>query len=223
MSVADAAQACASPLRATKWAIGDPNGETRDVTPAPAPTGLRQPDAIARLPLLPSSGQSWIPWNKSPASQWTKPPTRIMHTEGKRTVTVTANVGGQQPGRSHQRRHGAGQTDGFPPGYGVELRGAGRDQWCYSISMTIALVAGIVVMYFILVMQFSSFMAPVAAALSLPLSLIGVVLALVSTGHIKFNEFYRHYYAYGTGSENAILLLDSARSREKPVLIVWRH
>jgi multidrug efflux pump subunit AcrB len=82
--------------------------------------------------------------------------------------------------------------------------------------MTIALVAGIVVMYFILVMQFSSFMAPVAVMLSLPLSLIGVVLALVSTGHtLNLMSFIGIIMLMGLVAKNAILLLDSARSREK--------
>ena len=110
-------------------------------------------------------------------------PTRIMHTEGKRTVTVTANVEGSNQGEVTNAAMALAKQMDFPPGYGVELRGAGRDQQVLFTSMTIALVAGIVVMYFILVMQFSSFMAPVAVMLSLPLSLIGVVLALVSTGH----------------------------------------
>jgi multidrug efflux pump subunit AcrB len=47
--------------------------------------------------------------------------------------------------------------------------------------MTIALLSGIGLMYLILVMQFGSFTAPLGVMMSLPLSLIGVVLALLLT------------------------------------------
>ncbi len=48
--------------------------------------------------------------------------------------------------------------------------------------MAIALLSGIGLMHLILVMQFGSFTAPMGVMLSLPLSLIGVVLALLVTG-----------------------------------------
>lgn len=217
VSAADAAQALRIAFAGNEvgdWV--DPNGETRDVTLRLHPQDRANLDAIARLPLLPSSGQSWIPLEQIASLTMDEAPTRIMHTEGKRTVTVTANVEGSNQGEVTNAAMALAKQMDFPPGYGVELRGAGRDQQVLFTSMTIALVAGIVVMYFILVMQFSSFMAPVAVMLSLPLSLIGVVLALVSTGHtLNLMSFIGIIMLMGLVAKNAILLLDSARSREK--------
>jgi HAE1 family hydrophobic/amphiphilic exporter-1 len=64
----------------------------------------------------------------------------------------------------------------------VELGGAGKDQKEVFGAMGTALVMGVGLMYLILVVQFGSFTAPLAVMLSLPLSLVGVVLALLAPG-----------------------------------------
>jgi HAE1 family hydrophobic/amphiphilic exporter-1 len=67
----------------------------------------------------------------------------------------------------------------------------------------------------ILVMQFSSFTAPLAVMLSLPLSLIGVVLALLMTGGtLNLMSFIGVIMLMGLVAKNAILLLDAARASE---------
>ena len=81
--------------------------------------------------------------------------------------------------------------------------------------MLIALVSGIGLMYLILVMQFGSFTAPVAVMLSLPLSLIGVVISLLLTGGtLNLMSFIGVIMLMGLVAKNAILLLDCARKRE---------
>ena len=68
--------------------------------------------------------------------------------------------------------------------------------------MFIALLMGIAVMYLVLVMQFGSFTAPLPVMLSLPLSLIGVVLALLLTGGIaEPHEPHRRDHADGPGGQ----------------------
>ena len=82
--------------------------------------------------------------------------------------------------------------------------------------MGIALVAGVGLMYLILVMQFGSFTAPIAVMLSLPLSLIGVVLGLLMTnGTINLMSLIGVIMLMGLVAKNAILLLDAARKREE--------
>ena len=77
----------------------------------------------------------------------------------------------------------------------------------------IALVSGVGLMYLILVMQFGSFTAPLAVMLSLPLSLIGVVLALLLThGTLNLMSFIGIIMLMGLVAKNAILLLDAARA-----------
>ncbi len=81
--------------------------------------------------------------------------------------------------------------------------------------MGIALVMGIGLMYFTLVIQFGSFTAPLPIMLSLPLSLIGVVLALLLTGGtLNLMSFIGVIMLMGLVAKNAILLLDCARKEE---------
>ncbi len=82
--------------------------------------------------------------------------------------------------------------------------------------MLIALVMGVMLMYLILVMQFGSFTAPIPVMLSLPLSLIGVVLALYITHHtMNLMSLIGVIMLMGLVAKNAILLLDCARREEQ--------
>jgi multidrug efflux pump subunit AcrB len=107
------------------------------------------------------------------------------------------------------------RTFDFPPGYGLALGGSGEDQQELFKEMLIALFSGIALMYLILVMQFGSFTAPIGVMLSLPLSLIGVVLALIMTGNtLNLMSMIGILMLMGLVAKNAILLLDAARALE---------
>jgi len=70
-------------------------------------------------------------------------------------------------------------------------------------------------MYLVLVMQFGSFTAPVSVMISLPLSLIGVVVSLIVThGTVNLMSFIGVIMLMGLVAKNAILLLDCARKLE---------
>ena len=72
-------------------------------------------------------------------------------------------------------------------------------------------------MYLILVVQFGSFLDPLAILLSLPLSLIGVVLALLITGDtLNIMSLIGVILLMGIVAKNAILLIDFAKwARER--------
>jgi multidrug efflux pump subunit AcrB len=81
--------------------------------------------------------------------------------------------------------------------------------------MFTALIMGVGCMYLILVMQFGSFTAPLAVMLSLPLSMIGVVIALLITrSTLNLMSFIGIIMLMGLVAKNAILLLDASRKRE---------
>ena len=144
-----------------------------------------------------------------------KGPSQIQHADGKRTISVAANAQGRSPGEVTADALAIARATNYPPGYGLELAGASRDQQQVFKQMGIALVSGIALMYLILVMQFSSFTAPLAVMLSLPLSLIGVVLALLITrGTLNLMSFIGVIMLMGLVAKNAILLLDAARVME---------
>jgi HAE1 family hydrophobic/amphiphilic exporter-1 len=81
--------------------------------------------------------------------------------------------------------------------------------------MFTALVMGVALMYLVLVIQFGSFTVPISVMLSLPLSLIGVVLALLLTGGtLNLMSLIGVIMLMGLVAKNAILLLDRARKEE---------
>jgi HAE1 family hydrophobic/amphiphilic exporter-1 len=75
----------------------------------------------------------------------------------------------------------------------------------------------VMLMYLILVVQFGSFLEPLAILVSLPLSLIGVMLALMITGDtINIMSLIGVILLMGIVAKNAILLIDFAKwARER--------
>ncbi|HAT30578.1 MAG TPA: AcrB/AcrD/AcrF family protein [Janthinobacterium sp.] len=193
----------------------DPTGESRDVAVRLDPADRVNLQNIERLPIAVTGTNQMVPLDQIATITMGKGPSAISHKNGKRTITVSANTQGRSNGEVTTDAMALANAIDFPPGYGLALGGAGQDQKELFTEMLIALVMGIGLMYLILVMQFGSFTAPVAVMLSLPLSLIGVVLALLATGNtLNLMSFIGIIMLMGLVAKNAILLLDAARKRE---------
>ena len=98
------------------------------------------------------------------------------------------------------------------PGVAVSQGGESEDQNEVFTGMILALLSGILLMYLILVLQFGSFLDPLAILVSLPLSLIGVMLGLFVTGQsISLRAMIGLILLMGIVAKNAILLIDFAK------------
>ncbi|RQO58566.1 AcrB/AcrD/AcrF family protein [Paucibacter sp. KBW04] len=194
----------------------DPTGEARDVAVRLHPDDRVDLSNIERLPIAISGANQMVPLEQIAKVSMGRGPSQIQHADGKRTITVAANAQGRSDGEVTADAVKIAKAMNFPPGYGIDLEGSSRDQQEVFGEMGIALVSGIGLMYLILVMQFGSFTAPLAVMLSLPLSLIGVVLALLMTkGTLNLMSFIGVIMLMGLVAKNAILLLDAARQLEK--------
>ena len=194
----------------------DPVGESRDVAVRLHPDDRLAASNIERLPIAVTGTNMMVPLEQIAKISLDKGPSRIQHLNGNRTVTVSANVQGVAAGQVTAAAMNIAKTIDFPPGYGLGLGGASRDQAELFSEMFIALIMGIGVMYLVLVMQFGSFTAPVPIMLSLSLSLIGVVLALIVTlGSLNLMSFIGVIMLMGLVAKNAILLIDCARQEER--------
>ncbi|MCH8619261.1 efflux RND transporter permease subunit [Undibacterium sp. TS12] len=217
ISVNDAAQALRVAFAGVE--IGDwvdPTGEARDVAVRLHPEDRISAENIERLPIAVAGTDKMVPLEQIATITMGKGPAKIQHTDGKRMIAVSANAQGRSPGEVTTDALKIAKSINFPTGFGIELGGAARSQKELFTEMTIALVSGIGLMYLILVMQFGSFTAPIAVMLSLPLSLIGVVLALLLThGTLNLMSFIGIIMLMGLVAKNAILLLDCARKREE--------
>jgi hydrophobic/amphiphilic exporter-1 (mainly G- bacteria), HAE1 family len=171
---------------------------------------------IERLPIAVSTTGRVVPLDQIATVTSGLSPSQIQHNDGKRALAVSANVQGRSPGEVTADALKIAKAITFPPGFGLELAGASRDQQEVFSRMAIALVAGIALMYLILVIQFNSFSAPLPVMMSLPLSLIGVVLALLLTKNtLNLMSFIGVIMLMCLVAKNAILLLDAARAEER--------
>ncbi|MFG6469127.1 efflux RND transporter permease subunit [Roseateles sp. BYS87W] len=216
ISVNDAAQALRvafAGVEAGDWV--DPTGETRDVSIRLHPKDRVDAANIERLPIAVSGTNRMVPLDQIAKVTLGKGPGQIQHGDGKRTITVSANAQGRSPGEITSEAKKLAEKIDFPPGFGIELAGAARDQQVVFTAMITALLSGIALMYFVLVIQFNSFTAPLAVMMSLPLSLIGVVLALLITGGtLNLMSLIGVIMLMGLVAKNAILLLDATRQEE---------
>lgn len=216
ISVGDAAQALRVAFAGVE--IGDwvdPTGESRDVAVRLHPDDRVNAANIEHLPIAVSGTNMMVPLDQIATVTMGKGPAQIQHSDGKRMIAVSANAQGRSAGEVTSDAMKIAKKIDFPEGYGLELGGASRDQKEVFSEMAIALVMGIALMYLILVIQFGSFTAPLPVMLSLPLSLIGVVVALLLTnGTLNLMSFIGVIMLMGLVAKNAILLLDCARKEQ---------
>ena len=216
ISVGDAAQALRVAFAGVEvgdWV--DPTGESRDVAVRLHPDDRVDAANIEQLPIAVEGSDMMVPLAQIATITMGKGPARIQHSDGKRMVAVSANAQGRGSGEVTADAMKIARQMDFPPGYGLELGGASRDQQEIFSEMFTALILGIALMYLVLVIQFGSFTVPIPVMLSLPLSLIGVVLALLLTGGtLNLMSLIGVIMLMGLVAKNAILLLDRARKEE---------
>ena len=134
-----------------------------------------------------------------------------------REVAVNANVAQRSAGEVSADIKKALDSVTFPPGYRYQFGGSTKnmaESFGYAIS---ALVMAIIFIYMILASQFKSFLQPLALMTSLPLTLIGVVLALLMfRSTLSMFSIIGVVMLMGLVTKNAILLVDFAiRAREE--------
>ncbi|HSY28552.1 MAG TPA: efflux RND transporter permease subunit, partial [Burkholderiaceae bacterium] len=193
----------------------DPTGEARDVAVRLSPDDRVKAENIEHLPIAVGGSNVMVPLDQIATITMGKGPSKIEHEGGKRTVTVSANAQGRSAGEVTSDAMKIAKAIDFPQGFGLELGGDSADQQEVFSQMGIALIMGIGLMYLVLVVQFGSFSAPLPVMMSLPLSLIGVVISLIIThGTLNLMSLIGVIMLMGLVAKNAILLLDCARKRE---------
>jgi HAE1 family hydrophobic/amphiphilic exporter-1 len=204
---------------ASSWR--DPNDESYDVTVRLAPRERTSTADLERLSLTSTStGPDGMP-RLVPLRQVVelKPgvgAAQINRRDLTREVEVTANVYGRSAGEVSaeiQRTLAAMQ---WQPGYRFVMGGSTKDMaesFGYAAS---ALALAIVFIYMILGSQFMSFLQPLAIMSSLPLTLIGVFLALLLfRSTLNIFSIIGFIMLMGLVTKNAILLVDFAQQARK--------
>ncbi len=128
-----------------------------------------------------------------------------------REVLIQANVEGRPSGDvgTDINRVMAQMEKELPPGYRFETEGQNKDMQESAYYAGIALLLAVIFIYMVLGSQFNSFVHPVAIMTSLPLSLVGVFLALfLFRSTMNIFSIIGIVMLMGLVTKNAILLID---------------
>ncbi len=143
-----------------------------------------------------------------------------------REVLVTANTEGRPAGDIGADIQTIQNSMKLPAGYNFQVEGANKDMAESAGYAVSALVLAILFIYMLLGSQFNSFIYPLAIMSSLPLSLIGVFLALFLFGStLNIFSIIGIIMLMGLVTKNAILIIDFIKqavergeSREQAIL-----
>jgi hydrophobic/amphiphilic exporter-1 (mainly G- bacteria), HAE1 family len=211
--VAQALRPAFAGIDAGDWV--DPSGETRDVYIRFAPESRERTGDLERVPLSlqgPGGEPVTVPLGQVATITRELGPAQINHLDRERVINVEANTEGRPlsevVGDIQRRIEGVN----IPSGYVLSFGGDTEDQTEVFGRILFALGVAVMLMYLILVVQFGSFLDPLAILLSLPLSLIGVVLGLwLARSTLNLMSMIGIIMLMGIVAKNAILLIDFAK------------
>ncbi|CAN7382747.1 efflux RND transporter permease subunit [Acidovorax sp. LjRoot118] len=197
-----------------------PDDQTYDVNVRLAPEARTAPQDLERLPFAMSAADGTtriVRLNQVASVTESTGANQINRRDLTREVAINANVSQRSAGEVSADIKTALESVNFPPGYRYQFGGSTKnmaESFGYAIS---ALVLAIVFIYMILASQFRSFLQPLALMTSLPLTLIGVVLALMMfRSTLSMFSIIGVVMLMGLVTKNAILLVDFAiRAREE--------
>ncbi|MBN8557870.1 MAG: efflux RND transporter permease subunit [Proteobacteria bacterium] len=197
-----------------------PDDQTYDVIVRLAADARTAPQDLERLPLTAGVNADGTPrivrLNQVASLSEATGTNQINRRAMLREIQITANTHGRATGEVSGDIRAALARMAFPPGYSYSFGGATKnmeESFTYALQ---ALAMAIIFIYMILASQFKSFVQPLALMTSLPLTLIGVVLALLMFGSaMSMFSIIGIVMLMGLVTKNAILLVDFAiRARE---------
>ena len=164
-------------------------------------TNKRGPDGEMRM----------VPLRQVAEFTETTSPQIIKRQELQRRVALYANAEGRPSGDVNADVAKIIKATTLPPGYRFDVGGQAKDMEESFRAALAALGLAVVFIYLILASQFASYTQPVAIMASLPLTLIGVFLALLLTGTtLNLFSMIGFIMLMGLVTKNAILLVDFA-------------
>jgi HAE1 family hydrophobic/amphiphilic exporter-1 len=202
--------------------VGDwraPDDQSYDVKVRLAPDERNDPAQLGRLGIATGTQTDGTPrivrLSQVADVQLSTTASQVNRRDLSREVEITASPSGRALGEVSADIRRVLESTALPPGYTYRFGGSTKDMqesFVYAVS---ALALGVVFIYMILASQFRSFLQPLALMSSLPLTLIGVVAALlVWRSTLNMFSIIGIVMLMGLVTKNAILLIDFAiRSR----------
>ncbi len=197
-----------------------PDDQTYDVNVRLAPDARNTPQDLERLPFALGANADGstriVRLNQLATLRESTGANQINRRDLAREVSINANVDTRSAGEVSNEIRARLDGISFPPGYRYQFSGSTKnmaESFGYAVS---ALALAVIFIYMILASQFKSFLQPLALMTALPLTLIGVVLALMLfRSTLSMFSIIGIVMLMGLVTKNAILLVDFAiRMRE---------
>ncbi len=198
-----------------------PDDENYDVNVRLAPDDRNATEDLSRLMLASSQTNAdgspkMVPLRQVANIVPSTGANQINRRDLNREVELSANVVGRSAGQVNADVKQALDSIHWPPGYRYQIGGASKnmqESFGYALS---ALALAIIFIYMILASQFGSFLQPLAIMSSLPLTLIGVFLALMLfRSTLNMFSIIGFIMLMGLVTKNAILLVDFANQARR--------
>jgi hydrophobic/amphiphilic exporter-1 (mainly G- bacteria), HAE1 family len=214
-AIGDALRPVLAGEKAGTW--DDETGLAHDVVVRLAPEARQTEADVARIPLASSQVDRrtgtpvMVPLGQVADIRLSGAPNEIKRLDLERVATIEASYQGRPLTEVVSDVQARLAKLSLPPGYRFDFGGEQKD-FVETVGYILeSLTLAIVFIYLILASQFGSFLQPLAIMLSLPLSLIGVMLGLMVTrGTFNIMSMIGVIMLMGLVTKNAILLIDFA-------------
>jgi HAE1 family hydrophobic/amphiphilic exporter-1 len=218
-SIASTLQPLFQGQRATQWE--DPLGYSHDVMVV-YPDSLREnAENVADIPVASTTGATpdgrpeMVPLAQVAEVRAGTGPQQIERRALQRMISINAGVlPGYGVGDVAAAVEAAIDSVGLPPGYSVAFTGDVQNLQETKGYVLEAIILAVIFIYLILASLFGSFLQPLSILMSLPMSFIGVALALLVTGgNLNVMSMIGIIMLMGLVTKNGILLVDFANQR----------
>ncbi|HRD97888.1 MAG TPA: efflux RND transporter permease subunit [Rubrivivax sp.] len=194
---------------ATYWTT--PDGDQVDVVLRLNETQRERIEQLRSLPVAFAKDGTPIALDSVATIETVFNPEAIRRQNLQRREAVFAGVKDRSPGEVGEDVQKLIRETTLPPGYSFDIGGQMQQQAEAFSGLLAAMALAAIFIYIVLASQFGSFLQPIAIMASLPLALIGVMLALlVSRSTLNVFSMIGLVMLMGLVTKNAILLVDFA-------------
>jgi multidrug efflux pump subunit AcrB len=199
---------------ATFWTT--PEGEQVEVVLRLPEAQRERVDQMRHLPVAFAKDGTPIALDSVATIEPVANPEVIRRQDLQRREAIFAGVEGRSAGDVGKDVQKLVESTRLPAGFSFDVGGQTKEQQEAFAAMAGAMALAVIFIYIVLASQFGSFLQPIAIMASLPLSLIGVMLALLLwRSTLNLFSMIGLVMLMGLVTKNAILLVDFANQARK--------
>jgi multidrug efflux pump len=157
------------------------DGDQYDVIVQTAPTGRDTPDDIEHI-FVRGRNEAMIPLSALVKIKEVVVPRELNHFSQRRSASITANLSPTYSLGEALSYMDETSKKLLKPGYSSDLNGTSREFVKSAGSLVIVFILALLFIFLVLYAQFESFIDPLVIMLSVPLSMVGALLALQYSG-----------------------------------------